>query len=501
MNPVHNSTEPSSMHISIQSRECSPELLERMPGSALFPERPIGAAIVNTLCRPNDSIICVTAPAMEDIEHQIDYFVRLDAAGRAEQHNHHTLRDRVTILSLDDGSPRWLSEKLLDPSRPEAAAACRYLESVVDHARRAGRRIELAYFEPSEPLERLAKRLDVVGDQAPAKCIQLGTKAAGRDIFQALHIPVASGTALVHGLDALGTALVPLVRQGRRHFVLKLNSTEYGAGMGNAFFDLDDDTVADSGERDLASTIAERLPTAGVMDGKFGWSGFSSAVPVVGVLAEELITGDQFRSPSFQGRLTPDGPEVVSTHEQVLAPNRQSYTGSTFPAAESYRILITAYGRRVGKALHAKGIDRGDYGVDFIAVQRNGQWEVFACELNLRATGTRHGFDMVTGLLGATPDLDGELRVDGKCRVYLASDNVADEGYVGLRPRQLIEAVERSPLHYNPSRRQGVVLHMMSPLPKYGKFGAVCIADSTAAACSMMSELRELVDSLDATAR
>jgi pheganomycin biosynthesis PGM1-like protein len=501
MNPVHNSTELSSMRISIQSRECIPELLERIPGAALFPERAIGAAIVNTLRRPNDSLICVTAPEMEDIEHQIDYFVRLSATARAEQCDHHVLRDRLTILSIDDGSPRWLSEKLLDSSRPEAVAACRYLESMVDRARRAGRRIELTYFEPSEPLERLAKRLDLVGNQAPAKYISLGTKAAGRDIFQALHIPVAPATALVHGIDALGTALAPLVRQGRRHFMLKLNSTQYGAGMGNALFDLDDDILADSAEHDLASAITERLPTAWVTDSKLGWSGFSSAVPVVGVLAEELITGDQFCSPSFQGRLTSNGPDVVSTHEQMLAPNRQSYTGGAFPAAESYRILITEYGRRIGKALHAQGINRGDYGVDFIAVQRNGQWKVFACELNLRTTGTQHGFDMVTGLLGTTPGSDGELRVNGERRVYLVSDNVADEGYVGLRPRQLIEAVERSPLHYDPSRRQGVVLHMMSALPKYGKFGAVCIADSATAACSMMSELHALVHTLSTAAR
>ena len=193
-----------------------------------------------------------------------------------------------------------------------------------------------------------------------------------------------------------------------------------------------------------------------------------------GVLAEELLTGEEVRSPSVQGQLTPEGAVVASTHEQLLALNRQTYTGSMFPAIEQYRTLITDYGLRVGAALHDAGLDRGDYGVDFVAVQRNRRWQVFDCELNLRGTGTRHGFNMVTTLLDSTVDEAGELQVDGEPRVYMASDSISDPAYIGLRPKALITAVENSPLHYDASRRRGVVLHFLSPLPEFGKFGAVC---------------------------
>lgn len=479
------------MRISIQSRECSTGVLERLPGSTLFPERLIGAAIVSALHRPGGSVICVTAPAMADADNQIEYFLRLGMA-TTRQADPCPPRRRVTMLSIEDCSSRWLSEKLLDSDHPDAVAAREHLRAAVERERSAGRDVMLTYFEPSKPLERLADWLDVLGDQAPSWAIPLGTKASGRDMFEALQIPVAAATPLVWDLKELAVALEPLVREGHRRFVLKLNSSEYGGGMGNAFLDLDEDTASAA---NLPAVITARLPHAQVMDRKFGWSGFSAAVPKVGVLAEELITGEEFRSPSFQGRLTPDGPEVVSTHEQVLAPNRQTFTGSAFPAAESYRMLITEYGQRVGRALHVKGIDRGDYGIDFIAI-KNGRWHVFACELNLRATATRHGFDMVTTLLGTTPDLDGELHIDSERRVYLASDNITSERYVGLRPGALIEAVERSSLHYDPARKQGVVLHLLSAVPTYGKFGAVCVADSAEAAERMMEDLRTLAFSL-----
>ena len=484
MTSIHPSTEPFPMRISIQSRECSTAVLERLPGSTLFPERPIGAAIVSALHRPQGSVICVAAPGMVEADDQIEYFLRLGMA-TTRQVDPRPPRDRVTVLSIEDQSSRWLSEKLLDVDHPDAVAACEHLRAAVERERRAGRNVMLNYFEPSARLERLADCLGVVGDQAPSWAIPLGTKASGRDIFRALQIPVAAATAPVRNLGELAAAMEPLVHEGRRRFVLKLDSTEYGAGMGNAFFDIDEEMAAD-----LPAAIAACLPHAQVVDPKFGWSGFSAAVPQAGVLAEELITGEEFRSPSVQGKLTPDGPQIVSTHEQVLAPNRQTYTGSVFPAAEPYRMLIAEYGQRVGKALHDKGINCGDYGVDFIVVSRNGRWHVFACELNLRATGTRHGFDMVTNLLGTTPDLDGELHVDGERRVYFASDSITSERYVGLRPRALIEAVERSPLHYDPARQQGVILHLLSTLPRYGKFGAICVADSAEVAERMMEDLR-----------
>jgi hypothetical protein len=53
-----------------------------------------------------------------------------------------------------------------------------------------------------------------------------------------------------------------------------------------------------------------------------------------GGVVEELIAGEEFRSPSVQLRVTPFGQvELVSTHDQLLGgPSGQTYIGCRFPA-------------------------------------------------------------------------------------------------------------------------------------------------------------------------
>ncbi|MFX0576967.1 peptide ligase PGM1-related protein [Nocardia nepalensis] len=434
---------------------------------------------------------------MADAEDQVEYFLRLGMATTAQEITG-PVRERVTLLAIEDRSSRWLSEKLVDREHQDAIAVRERLRDIVEFEYRGGRQVMLASFEPSRTLEDFADRLGVGTDQAPSWAIPWGTKTAGRELFRSLDIPVATASGLAMSVDELADALVPLVRAGHRRFVLKLDSTEFaGAGLGNALFEVDHGTAAAA---DLSSAITASLPQAAPIDPELDWPGFVAALAKSGVLAEELLTGDEFRSPSFQGRLTPDGPRAVSTHEQLLAANGQTYLGCTFPAAESYRALLVEYGLSVGKALCDKGIERGDYGVDFIAVVREGRWFVYGCEVNMRATGTRHGFDLSTTLLGVTPDADGELRVGGERRVCLTADSIVSDRYRALRPRDLIAAVERSPLHYDPIRKQGVVLHLLSALPAYGKFGAVCVADRPETAHQLLADLRVLADKACGTA-
>lgn len=57
-----------------------------------------------------------------------------------------------------------------------------------------------------------------------------------------------------------------------------------------------------------------------------------------GGIVEELITGDEFRSPSVQMRNSPTGEvEIISTHDQVLGgPTGQMFLGCRFPADSAY---------------------------------------------------------------------------------------------------------------------------------------------------------------------
>ncbi|MEU4744325.1 peptide ligase PGM1-related protein [Actinosynnema sp. NPDC023658] len=476
--------------VSVQSRECSPELLERLSGSTLFPERPAGAAIVSVVRRGGGSLFYVAAPAMVDADEQVEYFLGL----LPEEHEGQlkALRDRVEVGSLDDRSSRWLSTKLLDGTNPAAGELRERIHAFVARERAAGADVRLDCFEPSANLEELAASLGMPANQADASVIPLGTKASGRRIFLDAGVPVVAGTDEFHSVDELAGGITDLVEAGHRKLVLKLSSTEFGAGMGNALLDLGaTDLPAD--REGVRAAVAAALPTADLVDPKLTWAQYAAMITTSGVVAERWVEGDEVRSPSFQGRIAEDGTvTAVSVHDQVLGGAGLTYVGSCFPADAAYRSEALRHGLAVGARLVANGVRRGDYGVDFLAVREGSRWQVLGCELNLRATGTKHGFTMATALLDTVPDPDGDLVVGGSPRVYEASDGIADPSLVGVRPSALIDAVRSSPLHYDPVTRTGVVLHLLSALPTYGKFGAICIGRDRGECERMMRGLREL---------
>jgi hypothetical protein len=216
-----------------------------------------------------------------------------------------------------------------------------------------------------------------------------------------------------------------------------------------------------------------------------------------GALAEELLAGDRLHSPSFQGVLGEAGPCAVATHEQTLV-DGQSYVGSSFPADAAYRSQVTGYGLRIGRALHERGVHRGEYGVDFVAVHRDGRWVLHGCEVNLRSTGVKHGFSLVTTLLRTVPDADGCLVAGGEPRVYVATDSIVSAGYAGLPAADVLDAVATSGVHYDPRRQRGVVLFTISSIPAYGKLGAVAVDRDHERCEALLAELRTVLDRLAA---
>jgi hypothetical protein len=486
----------------MQSRECSPDVLERLAGSVYFPERRLGAAIVSGICRGRDRVLYVTAPEISDARAQVDYYLSLVPADPRERPG--ARADRVTLVSVPDASSQWLSTKVLDAETAASAEARSRIRDFADRQRQAGAAVMLSYYEPSAKLERFAGELGVAGDQADSRYIRLGTKAAGRQIFAGVGIDVPPGTRECRSVDDLAEGLADLVRLGHHKFVLKLSSTEYGGGLGNALLDLSSLRPELASSTDVASStglgerIAALLPLRTVLvDTRLGWPSFAEAITRSGVVGEQLIEGAELTSPSYQGAIDAGGVvTTTSTHDQVLGSRGQVYAGSVFPARPDYRDQVIGWGLRAGRGLAELGVRGGDYGVDFVAVRTGGDWRLFGCEINLRSTATKHGFIMATSLLGVLPDASGRLMVDSTERVYHVSDGVADPRYFGLRPRQLIAAVQRSPLRYDSVSQTGVVLHMMSAAFRYAKFGALAIGTDRAEAGQLIARLRDLVTEL-----
>src|SRR5262249_28975613 len=122
--------------IYIQSRECSPEILERLTGSSYFSERRMGAAIVSDVCRGGERLLYVSAPEIGDAGEQIDYYLSLLPLEPGEELADR--RERISLVSMADSSFRWLSTKLVDQENAESAEARKRIRDFVEREREDG---------------------------------------------------------------------------------------------------------------------------------------------------------------------------------------------------------------------------------------------------------------------------------------------------------------------------------------------------------------------------
>src|SRR5437660_4628877 len=214
-------------------------------------------------------------------------------------------------------------------------------------------------------------------------------------------------------------------------------------------------------------------------------------------IVEERITGDEFRSPSVQLRVTPLGAvELLSTHDQLLGgPSGQSYLGCVFPADSGYASLITREATKVGKRLAKEGVI-GRFALDFVVVRSNGKWEPYAIEINLRKGGTTHPFLTLQFLTDGAynPDTAIFTAPNGRQKFFVASDHVESPSYRTLTPDDLFDIVVRHDLHFDQTRQTGVVFHMMSALCDFVRQGLTAVGNSHEDAKAMYERAVAVLD-------
>jgi hypothetical protein len=215
-------------------------------------------------------------------------------------------------------------------------------------------------------------------------------------------------------------------------------------------------------------------------------------------VVEERIVGDEFRSPSVQLRVTPLGKvELLSTHDQLLGgPAGQSYLGCVFPADTAYAPLITREAAKVGKRLAKEGVI-GRFALDFVVVRgKDGKWEPYAIEINLRKGGTTHPFLTLQFLTDGTYDTETGIFTapNGQQKFFVASDHVESPRYRTLTPDDLFDIVVRHKLHFGQTRQTGVVFHMMSALGELGRMGLTAVGNSHADAKALYERAVAVLD-------
>jgi hypothetical protein len=272
--------------------------------------------------------------------------------------------------------------------------------------------------------------------------------------------------------------------------IVKLN--EGVSGEGNAIVDLDGLAAGRS------AAILERVRAMRFDAPAVTHDGYVKKLEELGGVVEERITGDDFRSPSAQLRISPLGDvERLSTHDQILGgPSGQLYLGCRFPADLSYAVSIMNDAARVGQRLADEGV-LGRFALDFVAVRRRGgPWETYAIEINLRKGGTTHPYLTLQFLTDGSYDAGTGVfhTPSGREKCFVASDDVESPRYRALTHDDLFDIAMRHRLHFDPSRQTGVVFHMMSALGEFGRFGMTAVGDTHDDADALYRKAVAIVD-------
>jgi hypothetical protein len=384
-------------------------------------------------------------------------------------------RARLSLISVNDASACSLSEKLL--ARP------RLLRRIADLVPNPARSHMVPY--NTTELERdVALRIGIPMYGADPRLAELGSKTGCRRLFADVGVPHPLGAENLHSLDEIADALTDMRRErpSMASAIVKLN--EGVSGSGNAVVTLTGlPSPGSPGERPEVMT---RLRHMELESESTPFEVYVAKFAEGGGIVEERITGQELQSPSVQLRVLPSGQvELLSTHDQLLGgPSGQKYLGCVFPAAPAYARLITKHAEQIGQRLAQEGA-LGRFAVDFVVVRdAGGSWTPYAIELNLRKGGTTHPFltlqfltdgryDPTTGLF-TTPR--------GHEKHLVATDHLESPMLRGLVPADLFDIVARHGLHFDQSRQQGIVFHMISCLTEHGRVGMTAVGDTPAEA-------------------
>jgi len=466
--------------VSVDQRE-----LKKIEGFLHYEERLLFSLI--RLRNPRTRLIYITAQPLSPIV--IEYYLQL-LPGIPFSH----ARDRLLLLSTYDGSLKPLTQKILERPR------------LMERIRQALRpqKSYMVCYNSTQLEQELSVQLDIPLLAPAPDLLYWGTKSGSREIFAESGVPCPDGSESIRNADDLVVAAAELwERQPQlKRMVVKLN--EGFSGEGNAILDLRPISEVAPGQASHAERVAaliDRMEHLSFQARSETWENFSTRIPELGALVEAFIEGDEKRSPSVQGYISPNGEvEILSTHDQILGgPDGQIYLGCRFPADEAYRLRLQDLGMRVGRVLAKKGaIER--YSVDFVAVHQPDSsgvpWDLQAIEINLRKGGTTHPFMTLKYLTNGRYDFSTGLFYShqGRDKYYIASDNLQKERYRGLLPNDLMDIIAHHRLHFDGSTRTGTVFHLMGALSEFGKLGLTSIGDSLQQAEDLYNQVVKVLD-------
>ncbi len=429
------------------------------------------------LRQPRARLIYVTSQMIHPAI--IDYYLDLLPGVISSQ-----ARKRLFLLSPLDASVRSLSLKILE--RPRLLQQIRDLIPDRDRA-------HLVPYSTTEHERDLALQLGIPMFGADPKFWELGTKTGCRRLFAQENVAYPFGTEDLHTFEEVVSAIETLIAQNPNADEVLVKLDEGVSGEGNALVQLEGaSTTAEIEER-----VRAMQPESLAMDA----DAFLAKLAERGGVVEERISGEEYRSPSVQMRVTPLGElEVLSTHDQLLGgASGQIYLGCRFPANPEYSFAIMREAEKIGQRLAREGV-LGRFAVDFVAARSPSKgetdWRIFAIEINLRKGGTTHPFLTLQFLTdGQFDPQTGVFSTPlGKEKYFVATDHLDSPLLRAFTCEDIFEIAARHSLHFDSARQTGAVFHMLSALGESGRIGFTAVGDSPENAEEIYARVVKVLD-------
>jgi hypothetical protein len=389
---------------------------------------------------------------------------------------------RLGIFSAHDGSPRPLSEKILE--RPRLMARIR---AAIPDASRA----YLTVLRSTDLERRLAVRLGLPLNAADPAAERLCAKSSMRRLLGEAGIPIPAGFGDLRDRSDLLEALEALRRErpALRRAMLKLDTSFLAEGR--ALVELPREGGR---EAMLDALLHVRVPEDGEAP-----EAFLERFEREGGLVEEFVEGAERADASVQLRINPLGRVfLTSTHDEIRGGHHGlDVCGCTFPAREEYRRELQQVGLRIAGLLAERGV------VSRLSVEvllaRDGPglpWRSVVSKVNLGVGGATHPLLAVRLLCGG--DLDAETGLfhspSGRPKFYRCTDRLSSPAYRQLAPEDVIELLTLEQLNYSPHSERGALCYMLCGVSATGRLGMVAIGNSREEADAVFARAVAVLD-------
>ncbi|PIW36771.1 MAG: hypothetical protein COW24_03740 [Candidatus Kerfeldbacteria bacterium CG15_BIG_FIL_POST_REV_8_21_14_020_45_12] len=413
---------------------------------------------------PGQRLIYLLSEALDPEE--LHYWITTAAA--AMNMSSQVLKERLTIITVNDTSDKGLAQKIL--------ASPKVIELIKNEITETSNTY-LEVFAVSQHEIQLAKDLGIPYWGNTPTALKYDQKGPARELAKSVGVKVAPGKENINNLTGAYAAWKELgAKPGK--YMLKINTGDGGVGLWK--IDMSQNKVLDF------TNFRKTIPETKLTDR------LEELLSNEGGILEQYIEAPIKISPSIQYLAwSATDFTYIGAHEQDLADDK--YVGSYFPAESDQASSMREAGDLIMHELIKNGV-RGRVSMDFLLTKNSPEekWTTYLIELNIRKGGTTHTEQWAEYLTGARLTEGLLTRQDNKPVYYYSSEkgSLRDE-FSQLSTSNFLAQVNKAGLAYSQLTQSGIFFHLLSQRAPFHKVGYTAIGRTRSETIELKKKFEE----------